>query len=148
MKDLLPFVQVVVKKTAKVVTSRFCFAEDSMEFFQSPCCSCHMRSTLIFLHSTNQNVNLWRRRCWCRRRFQSFLIRIINEGNRKGSLFPFPHFISCCFVTSFHQHSMRVRDRTTVMITSATYGFHDGLRDSIGVVISFPGPRTVVCARY
>ena len=53
-------------KTLNVVNSRCCFAEDGTDLFITACRTC---STIIFPHSANQILNLWRCRCrscrWC-----------------------------------------------------------------------------------
>ena len=70
IKELLFYAYVVVK-TAIVVISRCCFAEDGTKLCSSACRTC---STLIFYHSTNQILNLWRRYSLCCRGCYSFLI--------------------------------------------------------------------------
>ena len=62
IKDLRLYAQTVIK-TANVIISRCCFGENCTELSLSVCRTC---STLIFLHSTNQILNLWRCRCRCR----------------------------------------------------------------------------------
>ena len=56
MKDLQLYAQVVFHNQ-NLVTLRCCFEEDVTELFQSSCRTC---STLIWPHSTNQILNLWR----------------------------------------------------------------------------------------
>ena len=63
--DIRLYAQVVVK-TVNAVISRGCFPEDGTDLFIGACRTC---STIVFPHSTNQILNLWRcRSCsrrWC-----------------------------------------------------------------------------------
>ena len=61
MKNLLPRALVVVR-TSKRKISRHCLVDYVKTLHQKACGTC---STIIFLHSTNQNIDLWR--CRCRR---------------------------------------------------------------------------------
>ena len=63
-----------------MVISRCCFADDGTDLFISVCRTC---STLVFLHSTNQILNLWRSCCGCHPRCQSSLIREFKQPRRR-----------------------------------------------------------------
>ena len=69
-----------------MVISRCCFAEDGTDLFISACGTC---CPLIFPHSTNQILNLWRCRCLSRLRCLSSLIvpASLRSGFRPFSLY-------------------------------------------------------------
>ena len=64
-----------------MVISRCCFADDGTDLLISVCRTC---STLVFRHSTNQILNLWRSCCGCHPRCQSSLIREFKQSRRRG----------------------------------------------------------------
>ena len=66
IKDVRLYAQIVIK-TVNIVISRCCFAENGTHLFKRACRTC---SRLIFPHSTNQILYLWRcrYRCRCRSR--------------------------------------------------------------------------------
>ena len=66
MKNLLLQAHVVVR-TSNLKISRCCLADYVKTLHQK---ACRMCSTIIFLHSTNQIIDLWRCRCRCRCRRQ------------------------------------------------------------------------------
>mgnify|MGYP000223535038 CR=1 FL=1 len=70
MKNLLPRARVVVR-TSKMKISRHCLVDYVKTLHQKACGTC---STIIFLHLTNQNIDLWR--CHCRRRLLNSLLSI------------------------------------------------------------------------
>ena len=63
-----------------VIISRCCFADDGTDLFISMRRTC---STLVFLHPTNQILNLWRSCCGCHPRCQSSLIREFKQPLRR-----------------------------------------------------------------
>ena len=75
MKDLLLQARVVVR-TSNMKILRRRLADYVKTLHQKACCTC---STIIFLHSTNQIIDLWRCRWRCRR-------QILNSLLIKGSL--------------------------------------------------------------
>ena len=72
MKDLLLRAWVVVR-TAKRKILRRRLADYVKTFHQKVCRTC---STILFPHSTNQIIDLWR--CCCRRRFLNSLKAWLN----------------------------------------------------------------------
>ena len=70
MKDL-PLRAWVVVRTSKMKISRRRLADYVKALHQK---ACHTCSTIIFLHSTNQIIDLWRCRWCCRRQSLNFLI--------------------------------------------------------------------------
>ena len=65
-------------------------------FQQKACRTC---STIIFLRSTNQTLNLWRCCCRCRRHFLNSLIA--RHAQLSPLYFSLPYKIATCRITSF-----------------------------------------------
>ena len=86
MKDLLLRVRVVVNGTSNMKISRSRLADYVKILQQKSCCS-----TNIFLHSTNQIIDLWRCRWRCRRQILNSPIDAVNtvgvENGHFGTLF-------------------------------------------------------------
>ena len=71
MKDLLLRARVVVR-TSNMKISRRRLADYDKTLHQKACRTC---STIIFLHTTNQIIDLWRCRRRCRRQILNSLLR-------------------------------------------------------------------------
>ena len=82
MKDLLLRAPVVVR-TSNMKISRRRLADYVKTLHQKACCTC---STIIFLHSTNKIIDLWRWRWRCRRQILNSLI----PRSRRWKYNPFP----------------------------------------------------------
>ena len=78
MKDLLLWARVVVR-TSNIKISRRRLADYVKTLHQNACRTC---STIIFLHSTNEIIDLWRCRWRCRRQILNSLLS--SWGSRDG----------------------------------------------------------------
>ena len=76
MKDLLLRARVVVR-TSNMKISRRRLADYVKTLHQKACCTC---SRILFLHSTNQIIDLWRCRWRCRRQILNSLLSPVRRG--------------------------------------------------------------------
>ena len=76
MKDLLLQARVVVR-TSNMKISRCRLADYVQTLHQKACCTC---STIIFYHSTNQIIDLWRCRRGCHRQILNSLFKLLQSG--------------------------------------------------------------------
>ena len=82
MKDLLRRARAVLR-TSDMKISRRHLANYVKKVNQDACCTC---SSIIFPHSTNRIIDLWR--CRCRRRFRRKLLINFNEQTETGVFLP------------------------------------------------------------
>ena len=78
MKDLLLRARVVLR-TLRMNNARRRLVDYVKKLDQKARCTC---STIIFPHSTNQIIDLWRYHCLCRRHFLHFLV--LGTGQHQG----------------------------------------------------------------
>ena len=89
MKDLLLRACVVVR-TSNMKISRRRLADYVQTLHQKACRTC---STIIFLHSTNQIIDLWR--CRCRRQILNSLKQVISRRRKNENIFKMSNDEKC-----------------------------------------------------